>query len=99
MPSIPLFAQNAVSTELAYWAGMTDLNIPWLLKTEAVEELFNRWTALVQGRPASQDPLPTNGHFSATLLVLRECLHHWEIQGITVLPLIPLDSSRHQPIL
>lgn len=90
-----LFAQDEAITQWAHWAGMPHSSAPWLLETEAVEELFSRWTALAQGRPASQDPLPTRGVFSAALLVLRECLHHLGFKGITVLPL-PTPESRDQ---
>lgn len=89
-----LFARNAAITELAHWAGRPDPTAPLWLKTEVVEALFNRWTALALGRPASQDPLPTDGRFSAALLVLRECLHHWGFDGITVLPWVPLESDK-----
>lgn len=80
-----LFTDDADIAGLARWADMPDKAGPWLLTTEAVEQLFNRWAALAQGRPASQDPLPTTGRFSATLLVLREWLHHLGFDGITVL--------------
>lgn len=80
-----LFTDDAGIAGLARWADMPDKAGPWLLTTEAVEQLFNRWAALAQGRPASQDPLPTTGRFSATLLVLREWLHHLGFDGITVL--------------
>lgn len=84
-PSAQLFTDDASMAELAQWAGMPDKATSWLLTTEAVEHLFNRWVSLAQGRPASQDALPTTGQFSATLLVLREWLHHLGFLGITVL--------------
>ena len=80
-----LFTDDAAVAELLRWAGMPEDPDSWRLTTEAVEQLFNRWAALAQGRPASQDPLPTTGRFSATLLVLREWLHHLGFDGITLL--------------
>ncbi len=51
--------------------------VPWLaLSTEAVEHGFNRWVSIALGRPATQDTLPTSAEFAASLLVLREWLHH-----------------------
>lgn len=82
--SAQLFTDDAAMAELARWAGMPDADRSWSLTTEAVEHLFNRWVALAQGRPASQDELPTTGRFSATLLVLREWLHHLGFVGITI---------------
>jgi len=70
---------------LASWAGMPADADAWWLSTEAVERLFDRWAALVQGRPASQDGLPSTGAFAAALLVLREWLHHLGFDGVWVL--------------
>lgn len=82
-PAAHLISNDPAIAELAAWAGMPDEG-PWLLTTEAVEQLFSRWAALAQGRPASQDGLPTTGGFSVALLVLREWLHHLSFDGITV---------------
>ena len=80
-----LFSADAVFAEMAHWAGTTDKATQWKLSTDKVEHLFNRLVALAQGRPASQDNLPTTGEFSAALLVLREWLHHLHFDGITIL--------------
>jgi len=88
-----LFMDAAEVAGLARWAGMPDNAGPWRLTTEAVEQLFNRWAALAQGRPASQDPLPTTARFSATLLVLREWLHHLGFDGITVVQRTPTAEA------
>jgi exopolyphosphatase/pppGpp-phosphohydrolase len=82
--SAQLFTEDTEIVELAHWAGMSDHTEQWQLTTDAVEQLFNRLVALAQGRPASQDDLPTTGHFSATLLVLRERLHHLGFEDVTV---------------
>ncbi len=55
------------------------------LSTDAVEQVFNRWVSIALGRPATQDALPTSGEFAATLLVLREWLHHLSCKEITLL--------------
>ena len=80
-----LFTTDTVVAELACWAGMPAKAEAWRLTQETVEHLFNRWVARAQGRPASQDELPITGRFSATLLVLREWLHHLGFEDITVL--------------
>ena len=90
-----LFSADAVFAELAKWAGATDKTTQWKLSTDAVEHLFNRQVALAQGRPASQDDLPTTGEFSAALLVLREWLHHLHFDGITILG-IPEPETKLQ---
>jgi len=50
-----------------------------------VEQVFNRLAAIISGRPASQDVLPTTNSFAATLLILREVMHHLGFMNITVL--------------
>jgi len=91
--SAKLFSADKMIAELAHWAGMADKTAPWLLSVDTVESLFNRQVALAQGRPASQDNLPTTGRFSATLLVLREWLHHLHFDEIMVLGISTPDSK------
>lgn len=58
---------------------------PWArLDTDLVEQGFNRWVSIALGRPASQDTLPTTPEFGASLLVLREWLHHMGFAGIRI---------------
>lgn len=80
-----LVSSDAWVAAVASWAGMPTGVASWWLSTQAVERLFDRWVALVQGRPASQDGLPSTGVFSAALLALRECLHHLAFDGLWVL--------------
>ena len=55
------------------------------LARKDVEQVFNRLAAIISGRPASQDVLPTTNSFAATLLILREVMHHLGFMNITVL--------------
>ena len=49
----------------------------WIcLSTDVVEHGFNRWVSIALGRPATQDTIPMDPDFAASLLVLREWLHH-----------------------
>ena len=52
------------------------------MSTDAVESLFNRLVSLSEGRPASQDALPSDVRFCAALLLLRECMHHLHFQQV-----------------
>jgi hypothetical protein len=58
---------------------------PWLLGTDGVEQGFNRWVSIALGRPATQDTIPMDPEFAASLLVLREWLHHLGFANIQVL--------------
>ncbi|WP_295953841.1 hypothetical protein [Rhodoferax sp.] len=58
--------------EMAQIAGVTGT----ALSIEAVERLFDLLAALSQGRPAASAGIPNTPAFAATLLVLREFMHH-----------------------
>jgi exopolyphosphatase/pppGpp-phosphohydrolase len=68
---------------IATIAGVPDQSYLTLTR-ELVEQTFNRLAAIVQGRPASLDSLPTNAEFCATLLILREFMHHLDFESIDV---------------
>ena len=58
---------------------------PWAtMSIDAVERVFNRWVSVALGRPATQDALPMSGEFAASLVALREWLHHLSLTEITV---------------
>lgn len=49
-----------------------------------IERVFNRLAAIITGLPASQDVLPASNTFAATLLILREVMHHLGFMYITI---------------
>ena len=63
-------------------AGAARADAPVWLGIDTVEQLFNRLVARAQGRPASQDPLPVDGPSAARLVIVRELLHHWRLDGL-----------------
>lgn len=80
-----LSTTDASVRSIATIAGVPDQ--PYMLLTrDLVEQIFNRLAAIVQGRPASQDSIPTTAKFSATLLILREFMHHLDFASIEVRP-------------
>ena len=62
-------------------ASAPDGEALWL-PADAVEQLFNRLAARAEGRPAAQDSLPVDGASAARLVILRELLHHWALDGV-----------------
>ena len=58
---------------------------PAWLPSAAIEQLFNRLAALAEGRPAAQDALPADADSAATLVLVRELMHHWALPGIGLL--------------
>ncbi|WP_114974062.1 alpha/beta hydrolase-fold protein [Rhodoferax ferrireducens] len=78
-----LYTTDPVVREIALMAGVTEQ--PELtLSVEAVEETFQRLAAVTLGRPASSEAMPTDAAFAATLLILREFMHHLQFASITV---------------
>ncbi len=51
---------------------------------DEVEALFNRLVSVSQGRPASQETLPTDARFFAAMLMLREFMHHLNFGQVTL---------------
>lgn len=52
------------------------------LSIDALERTFDRLTSVALGRPASQEGLPDDKPFAATLLILRELMHHLQFASI-----------------
>lgn len=55
-----------------------------VLDIDTVEQLFNALADWVQGRPAALAGIPQDAHWCATLLVLRECMHHWRCPALAL---------------
>lgn len=53
-----------------------------LYTTEAVEVLFNRFADIAMGGPARG--LALSAHAVASLIIVRECLHHWGMQTLAL---------------
>lgn len=86
---VPWSADPALH-EIATLAGVA-VEAQRSLALDAVEHLFNRLAAVAQGRPAAHEGLPANASFAATLLVLRELMHHMPFQTLMLLSPPPLD--------
>ena len=53
-----------------------------IYSTTAVEDLFNRFADTVMGGPARG--LRLSNDQAATLILIRECLHHWGMQTLAL---------------
>ncbi len=61
-----------------------------LYPTGAVESLFNRFADIAMGSPARG--LVLSAQAAASLVIVRECLHHWGMQTLA-LPIAPLATD------
>ena len=78
-----LFTNDVAIREIAQMAGLVDQPVMQLGIAE-VKSTFDRLVYIVQGRPASSEGLPESPEFAATLLILREFMHHLKFSSITV---------------
>lgn len=49
---------------------------------DAIEHLFGRLANVIMGRPAAAEGIPEHIAFAATLLILREILHHLDFAWV-----------------
>lgn len=80
-PATALHSDDPAIRQLALGAGLPP-SAPLQLSLEAVERQFDLLAALVQGRPATLAGIPTDAGFAATLLILREFMHHLQFSAI-----------------
>ncbi|MET1115414.1 MAG: hypothetical protein ABWY08_10705 [Comamonas sp.] len=74
---VRLQTRDALLHAIARVAGAGDA-----LTREAVEELFDRLVRQAQRAGPVDASLPQEAEWAAGLLVLRECLHHWQVEEI-----------------
>ncbi len=78
-----LFTTDAAIREIARLAGLE--NQPTMhLRIADVERTFDRLVSVVQGQPVASVGLPDGPEFGATLLILREFMHHLGFASITI---------------
>lgn len=68
---------------IARLAGVAENEEMWL-SVDAVERTFDRLALVISGRPASFEGIPAGNNFAATLLILREFMHHLQFAEIVV---------------
>ena len=78
-PDSALYTTDNDIREITVLAGASPL-----LSLDALERLFQRWAAVTNGSPASQQGIPGDTAFGATLLILREFMHHLKFASITL---------------
>ena len=79
-----LYTADPAVREIALLSGVSE-GPQMQLYLDALERSFDRLTSMALGRPASHEGLPAANTFAATLLILREFVHHMQFSSITVL--------------
>lgn len=65
-------------------AASDPVQTTFTLTLDQVESLFNRLVAVSEGRPASQEFLPIDKSLFASVLILREFMHHLSFKQVTL---------------
>jgi len=78
-----LLTHDTALRDIALIAGLPDQPV-LTLPIELVEKTFDRLTAVSLGRPAAHEGLPGSAAFAATLLILREFMHHMKFASLTI---------------
>ena len=79
-----LYTLDARILEIARVSAFEESEQGAILSIQDMEHAFTRLAAIISGRLASQDILPTTNAFAATLLILREVMHHLQFRDITI---------------
>jgi hypothetical protein len=82
-PDCTLLTHDACIRELALRSGGL-AGHSMHLSIDAVERQFDLLAALTQGRPSASAGIPTDSGFAASLLILREFMHHLQFSAITI---------------
>ena len=80
-----LCSVSPVIQEIAYQSGKEMFSQQIVLSIKEMEDIFSRLAIIISGRPYSTDTLPESTSFAASLLILREIMHHLGFQDITIM--------------
>ena len=83
-PDSALYTIDTRIKEIAQYTIFEENKDELILPRVGMERVFNRLAAIITGLPSSQDVLPESNSFAATLLILREVMHHLGFTDITV---------------
>lgn len=79
-----LVTTDNVVLEIARIAGIAAASEP-ILSIEAVEQLYQRFAAIASSAPATREETEFYAAYAATILILREAMHHLRYSAIVVM--------------
>ena len=83
-PDSGIYSTDERIREILQYAGFEENQDKLILTRVNLERVFSRLAAIITGLPSSQDVLPASNTFAATLLILREVMHHLGFKDITI---------------
>jgi len=84
-PESGIYSTDERIREIVHYAVFEENQNKLILTRVSMERVFSRLAAIITGFPASQDVLPASTTFAATLLILREVMHHFGFTEISFL--------------
>lgn len=79
-----LYTTDTSILKIAQQTVSTHHSVGVVLARTDMEQVFGRLAAIISGRPVNQDILPITNTFAATLIILREVMHHLGFVNITI---------------
>jgi exopolyphosphatase/pppGpp-phosphohydrolase len=79
---LPHASRGTLVTADSWVRELVGLEAGSSLTRDAVEGLFQRLVSASQGRTGALAGLPSGGEGAATLLLLRECMHHLGFESV-----------------
>ncbi len=83
-PGCGLYTTDTSILKIAQQTVSSHHSVGVVLARTEMEQVFGRLAAIISGRPANQDILPITNTFAATLIILREVMHHLGFVNITI---------------
>ena len=79
-----LFTFDAAILEVVLNSGFSNNGLNLIVSRDAIERTFDRFSQVTLGSSASHQGIPVSTAFGATLLILREFMHHLQFSSIKV---------------
>lgn len=83
-PASTLYSTDPGLRHIALLAGVAE-SAAMRLELDAMERVFSRLAAVIEGKPATREGIPEDNEFAAMLLILREFMHHLRFSEIVIL--------------
>ncbi|MCG8710511.1 hypothetical protein JHU04_003804 [Brenneria sp. 4F2] len=90
-PGSWLFSFDPALALIARLSGGKQETDGWQLPLDNVEQTFKRLERVMMGTPAAWEGIPLEADFCATLLILREFMHHHGFERVRIFASAPVE--------
>lgn len=82
MPNLTIISDIPALTEIARLGFGHSKENAIIISREQIEQLFTRFSRVINGYPAKAEGLPERVDFAVHLTLIREIMHHWHIEWL-----------------